>query len=67
MMPVTLKEVKVQATYEQNDPPSSLVADAEQYRAHARAYAAVSKDFTGQQASHWVGAEKDAEIGDGSC
>ena len=28
-MPVTLMEVKVQATRKQNDPPSSLVADAE--------------------------------------
>ena len=34
---------------EQNDPPSSLVADAEQYELMQRAYAAVGKDFTGQE------------------
>ena len=33
---------------EQNDPPSSLVADAEQYELMQRAYAAVGKDFTGK-------------------
>eukprot|EP00434_Breviolum_minutum_P019515 symbB.v1.2.017213.t1/scaffold1339.1/size137066/4 len=33
---------------EQNDPPSSLVADAEQYELMQIAYAAVGKDFTGQ-------------------
>eukprot|EP00434_Breviolum_minutum_P014838 symbB.v1.2.013083.t1/scaffold920.1/size152120/5 len=33
---------------EQNDPPSSLVADAEQYEFMQRAYAAVGKDFTGK-------------------
>eukprot|EP00434_Breviolum_minutum_P019516 symbB.v1.2.017214.t1/scaffold1339.1/size137066/5 len=34
---------------EQNDPPSSLVADAEQYELMQIAYAAVGKDFTGQE------------------
>ena len=33
---------------EQNDPPSSLVADAEQHELMKRAYAAVGKDFTGK-------------------
>ena len=33
---------------EQNDPPSSLVADAEQYELMQRAYAAVGTDFTGK-------------------
>ena len=33
---------------EQNDPPSSLVADAEQYELMQRAYAAVGEDFTGK-------------------
>ena len=33
---------------EQNDPPSSLVADAEQYELMPRAYAAVGEDFTGK-------------------
>eukprot|EP00434_Breviolum_minutum_P042676 symbB.v1.2.038001.t1/scaffold5775.1/size23734/3 len=33
---------------EQNDPPSSMVADAEQYELMQRAYAAVGKDFTGK-------------------
>ena len=48
---------------DQNDPPSSLVADAEQYELMQIAYAAVGKDFTG---SHWVGVQKATEIGDGS-
>eukprot|EP00434_Breviolum_minutum_P045896 symbB.v1.2.041250.t1/scaffold7975.1/size9582/1 len=34
---------------EQNDPPSSLVADAEQYELMQLAYAAVGKDFTGKE------------------
>ena len=34
---------------DQNDPPSSLVADAEQYELMQIAYAAVGKDFTGQE------------------
>ena len=34
---------------DQNDPPSSLVADAEQYEPMQIAYAAVGKDFTGQE------------------
>ena len=34
---------------EQNDPPSSLVADAEQYELMQIAYAAVGKDFTGHE------------------
>eukprot|EP00434_Breviolum_minutum_P035518 symbB.v1.2.031444.t1/scaffold3650.1/size52688/8 len=34
---------------EQNDPPSSLVADAEQYELMQIAYAAVGKDFTGNE------------------
>ena len=33
---------------EQNDPPSSLVANAEQYELMQRAYAAVGKDFAGK-------------------
>ena len=33
---------------EQNDPPSSLMADAEQYELMQRAYAAVGEDFTGK-------------------
>ena len=33
---------------QQNDPPSSLVADAEQYELMQRAYAAVGEDFTGK-------------------
>eukprot|EP00434_Breviolum_minutum_P041218 symbB.v1.2.036662.t1/scaffold5225.1/size29642/1 len=33
---------------EQNDPSSSLVADAEQYELMQRAYAAVGEDFTGK-------------------
>ena len=34
---------------DQNDPPSSLEADAEQYELMQIAYAAVGKDFTGQE------------------
>ena len=34
---------------DQNDPSSSLVADAEQYELMQIAYAAVEKDFTGQE------------------
>ena len=34
---------------DQNDPPSSLVADAEQYELMQIAYAAVGKDFTGKE------------------
>ena len=34
---------------DQNDPPSSLVADAEQYELMQIAYVAVGKDFTGQE------------------
>ena len=34
---------------EQNDPPSSLVAEAEQYELMQLAYAAVGKDFTGKE------------------
>ena len=34
---------------DQNDPPPSLVADAEQYELMQIAYAAVGKDFTGQE------------------
>ena len=34
---------------DQNDPPSSLVADAEQYELMQIAYATVGKDFTGQE------------------
>ena len=34
---------------DQNDPPSSLVADAQQYELMQIAYAAVGKDFTGQE------------------
>ena len=34
---------------EQNDPPSSLVADAEQYELMQIAYAAAGKDFTGNE------------------
>ena len=34
---------------DQNDPPSSPVADAEQYELMQIAYAAVGKDFTGQE------------------
>eukprot|EP00434_Breviolum_minutum_P024407 symbB.v1.2.021555.t1/scaffold1847.1/size122519/8 len=34
---------------DQNDPPSSLVADAERYELMQIAYAAVGKDFTGQE------------------
>ena len=34
---------------DQNDPPSSLVADAEQYELMQIAYAAVGKNFTGQE------------------
>ena len=48
---------------DQNDPASSLVADAEQYELMQIAYAAVGKDFAG---SHWVGVQKATEIGDGS-
>ena len=48
---------------DQNDPPSSLVADAEQYELMQIAYAAVGKDFRG---SHWVGVQQAPEIGDGS-
>ena len=44
VMPVTLKGVKVRVT-----PPSSLVADAEQYELMQIAYAAVGKDLTGQE------------------
>ena len=33
---------------DQNDPPSSLVADAEQYELMQVAYAAVGKNFNGQ-------------------
>ena len=40
---------------EQNDPPSSLVADAEQYELMQRAYAAVGTDFTGKD--DLIGAE----------
>ena len=36
---------------DQNDPLSSLVADAEQYELMQIAYAAVGKDFTGQRIS----------------
>ena len=40
---------------DQNDPPSSLVADAEQYELMQIAYAAVGKDFTGQEGSnYWI-------------
>ena len=50
---------------EQNDPPSSLVADAEQYELMQRAYAAVGTNFTGKD--DLIGAEyKAPEIGDGS-
>ena len=38
---------------DQNDPPSSLVADAEQYELMQIAYAAVGKDFTGQEDLIW--------------
>ena len=50
---------------DQNDPPSSLVADAEQYELMQIAYAAVGKDFTGQE--DLIGSEyrKLPEIGDG--
>ena len=34
---------------DQNDPPSSLVADTEQYELMQIAHAAVDKDFTGQE------------------
>ena len=51
---------------DQNDPPSSLVADAEQFELMQIAYAAVGKDFTGPRRSHWVGVREAAEIGDGS-
>ena len=40
---------------EQNDPPSSLVADAEQYELMQRAYAAVGTNFTGKD--DLIGAE----------
>ena len=50
---------------DQNDPPSSLVADAEQYELMQIAYAAVGKDFTGQE-DYWVGVQQAPEIGDGS-
>ena len=49
---------------DQNDPPSSLVADAEQYELMQIAYAAVGKDRP--RRSHWVGVREAAEIGDGS-
>ena len=54
---------------EQNDPPSSLVADAEQYELMQIAYAAVGKDFkdvTGSDISYWVEILQAPEIGDGS-
>eukprot|EP00434_Breviolum_minutum_P042800 symbB.v1.2.038112.t1/scaffold5829.1/size23302/1 len=47
---------------DQNDPPSSLVADAEQYELMQIAYAAVGKDFTGQE-DLWVGVQQAPEIG----
>ena len=51
---------------EQNDPPSSLVADAEQYELMQRAYAAVGTNFTGKDdlIGGWV--QQAPEIGDGS-
>ena len=50
---------------DQNDPPSSLVADAEQYELMQIAFAAVGKDFHAK-GSHWVGIQKAPEIRDGS-
>ena len=47
---------------DQNDPPSSLVADAEQYELMQVAYAAVGKNFHG----HRVGVQQTPETGDGS-
>ena len=51
---------------EQNDPPSSLVADAEQYELMQIAYAAVGKDFSGND--DLIGSKycKLQKIGDGS-
>ena len=40
---------------EQNDPPSSLAADAEQYELMQRAYAAVGTNFSGKD--DLIGAE----------
>ena len=42
-------EVEAQSDSDQNDPPSSLVADAEQYELMQVAYAAVGKNFHGQE------------------
>ena len=52
---MTLMEVKSASDSEQNDPPSSLVADAEQYELMQRAYAAVGTNFSGKD--DLIGAE----------
>ena len=50
---------------DQNDPPSSLVTDAEQYELMQIACCSGQRLYR-PRGSHWVGVQKAPEIGDGS-
>ena len=52
---VALKGAKSASESEQNDPPSSLASDAEQYERMQASYAAVGRDFKDQEA--FIGSE----------